>query len=166
MPTNEEKARVFAMYLGCKAYDLYAERESVLTGVLSTNVALEYRGLSFSRNYNEAQLILTPLEDITDEDAVEVANIIRPGKWKVKRHAQYIKYIDVIHDEYEYISINIFFLTGKVTPYFDDKPTGQCTLDAHDFLRSRSYALPYKSKCLFESGIAIKEGFNQKKIEK
>lgn len=72
--TNEQKARIFAMYLGCRLLagkgtylDLTVQR---LSRILDAHFTLEGKGMSGYK------LLLAPLSAITDEDAIEVANMI------------------------------------------------------------------------------------------
>lgn len=79
--TNEERARIFAMYMPCEV-------------IISNNVVCTAIGVSHIGkgnilvptkgdvdDYAEAplsmtQLLLTPLSKITDEHAIEIANIV------------------------------------------------------------------------------------------
>jgi len=72
--TNEEIAKVFAMYLGCKCFDIYDNCDAVLSGVHYGNVIIETK-IKKERLFSEVQLLLFPLSKITDEHAIEVAKI-------------------------------------------------------------------------------------------
>jgi hypothetical protein len=118
------------------------------------------------RLYSECKLPLTPIEDITDEDAIELCRLYYPlafqgkcppSKWEVKR--------DMILDcHYRSIGCNgngnsfNIDLTNICMERYDEGELCESgyMLPATDFLRSRSYHLPYRNINLFQAGIAIK----------
>jgi hypothetical protein len=71
--TNEEIARVLAMYYGCeyKKRDAYME----MNAFWLYNEVWENR---YDDDLRNCKLLLTPLSEITDEDAIEVAKILYP----------------------------------------------------------------------------------------
>lgn len=76
--TTQEIARVFAMYLG-SPYKRYEPGEPKDYDYLFVGAAVLVELLSptYPSHLYERKLLLTPLEQITDEDAVEVAKIFR-----------------------------------------------------------------------------------------
>ena len=79
--TNEEIARVFAMYLGCPVR--WYKGVHIITdwgiGCFHEDGELEYK-MTVGKNtfqLHERRLLLTPLASITDEDASEIKNLLR-----------------------------------------------------------------------------------------
>jgi hypothetical protein len=72
--TNEEIARVFAMYIGSDVLDDYEKRKAILVGVRKNDLFIQYRSLVSSRDIdlNEVKLSLTPLSKITDEHKLSI----------------------------------------------------------------------------------------------
>lgn len=84
--TNEEKAKVAAMYLGCDVLikeDGESKFESILEGV---NISPQYKGdvnIYYAKecghllrwSFDECKLILTPLDKITDQYKETIARI-------------------------------------------------------------------------------------------
>jgi hypothetical protein len=152
MLTNEEKAKVFGLYIGC-SYRYY-NKTAVIDGLVISDI-------EDNDHAGNPQLILTDLSDITDEDAIEVARIL--DTWLVEEmehelvrekmgtigemitirgasdHSRYVKF---------YMPMGHIFCS-------ENENTGNP--EAIDFLRSRSYHLPYKGINLYEAGIAIKK---------
>lgn len=77
--TNEEIAKVFAMYIGSEVFDDYENRKTVLVGIRKNDIFIQFRSLVSSRDIdlNECKLLLTPLSKITDEHASEIVKILR-----------------------------------------------------------------------------------------
>ena len=82
--TNEIKAKVFAQYLGC---DLKTQTGKVqLVGIHVDNFKRVFDAVVLNGNVTHkseiegVKLILKPLSDITDEDAVEVAKMLWGNK--------------------------------------------------------------------------------------
>lgn len=130
--SKEDRAVIYGMYIGADV--------SAGTGNLD-----KLRGFNIPNgevyissgivHFDFCKLLLTDLADITDEDALKVAKILgfttslkEMGKWYVKDG--FIHKTDASADKF------ILLI---------------------DFLRSRSYALPYKSVNLFDAGIAIRK---------
>lgn len=80
--TNSEVARVFTMYWGCE----YLAEDGIKKNV--TGYSVEFA------NDNEYKLLLSRLEDITDEDAIEVAmlSVENPKfkDWSIERTKSYL----------------------------------------------------------------------------
>lgn len=164
--TAEDKARVFAQYLGskCSTPDgegklvqapniMFPNKVAVHFGakmVKTINSVDEYKAIRnhgvylikskvltpFSGDVQDnielpggVQLILRPLSKISDEDAIEVYKMVR----------------GVTSDDRLMIYKGRYY--AKVA----------LNTEATDFLRSRSYMLPYKGIDLFEAGIAIEQ---------
>lgn len=168
--TFQQISTVYGMHIGCEVWapDPSEEQEfrkGYITGY-SGEFEVEIQFIEDDGNvyesacyelHGKAKLILTPLSEITDKDAIEVARLIRPANnYKVIRHGKHIYYVDVTELSFAALNVNIFFLNGKITPTFNKEPTGECTRDAVDYLRSRGYMLPYMGIDLYEAGIAIK----------
>lgn len=130
--TNELKAKFFAQYWGQK----------VLTSKnWETEGDPEYVcGPYFDGNYEGHYLLLKPLSSITDEDAIEVAKILYPGykgEWQVcdkgaallklrnNKGSMLIIWKD-LSGQYGVNDLDYYLLPNVV-----------------DYLRSKSYALPF-----------------------
>lgn len=132
--TAEDKARVFAQYLGCKYTDTTAEEPEVFPVIGETITCFE----RYPRAMATAQLILRPLSKISDEDKSEVCRLADNT-------------IDTDHVLTEKDKKNL------VKGMYDAMNEGEFPYHIADFLRSRSYMLPYKGIDLFEAGIAIEQ---------
>lgn len=160
--TNQERARIFAMYLGQKVFsNSYSKGVRELTANDLGNVLYsDDKGL----------LNLSELQDITDEDAIEVADMLTGFLSGIQRYGinenehrfkQVICY-GVSGDEYGG-TINIH-ADGSIIWDYENKTKYDGhelrLLQVYDYLRENSYALPFKGQDLFELGIAINK--NQK----
>lgn len=139
MITNEMKAKIFALYLGSP---FQVEYVSVTDG---TEKTLKHDCLTVfdlyihnpeKDKYHELKLILKPLSEITDDDLTEIAKMY--GGIRAKLDDLHLQVIDANNMVPKW-----FYLKGDI-PH---------TLV--DFLRSKSYALPYIGIDLFESSLAI-----------
>lgn len=128
--TNKDKARIFALYLGCEIInpDNAFTRNYVCDGF---EISLIEKGQSNN------QLILKPLSAILDEDAIEVAKM---------NYSNRDEKIDGAKERYI-----------RSTKTYILNPVEVLQYPIVDFLRSRGYALPYKGIDLFEAGIAIEK---------
>jgi len=138
--TNEIKAKVFAQYLGQKCKIKNFEPIYVLShaGIAHIGITDEVNNVGSPCGFNEIEILLKPLSQISDEDAIEVAKI------------QY-KSIDA---ERLYHNAE----TGKCSAALCNIPT-LCGF-ACQFLQSRGYDLPnylLGGKTLNEAGLAIYE---------
>lgn len=134
--SKEDRAVILAQYLNAEC-TLIEKHDDPYRMLGDVGMACKVSGIVISLQESGSasfQLSLFDLSDITDEDAVEVAKILgfhssqkEMGKWYVKDG-----------------------LTHKT----DVQP--HIIIQVIDFLRSRSYALPYKSVNLFDAGIAIR----------
>lgn len=169
--TMEERAKVFMSYGLLKEVATPNGNLKVTSYHIDSLVTLGGKPWS----YKECQLILTPLSDITDEDVIEVAKII------MRRHNRHYKDGEVVYKvETEKLNgcptVGIY-VQGRTKGSYSIRiepdavclmkhkdsllSSGQCfhvpnQYEAADFLRSRSYHLPYKNIDLYEAGIAVK----------
>lgn len=144
--SNEEIAKVFAMYYGQKI------------------IVISLLVLGMFKIENHA-LLLTPLSAISDEDAVEVTEIITGcvfmvAQFEVTEHGNdFIKVTCYNKQGEEYGGDVRVYHNGSITwDYHNiDKYDGNSIrlLEAYDCLRSKGYALPYKGQSLFKLGLAI-----------
>lgn len=143
-PTQEEKAAYMATNIGCKFYALGCN--TVLDHVrLDSEYPFGWIDTSGQRIYsNEGHALLTSLADITDEDAIEVAQLmgLTEGDFELERKLSDI-HIDAGGQEF-----TLFFEDSSI--YFNDFNTdsansGTDYLSAYDFLRSRGYAIPFRN---------------------
>ncbi len=158
--TNEERARIFAMYYGAEVQTGFKETY-VVNGNIISDIA------SVWPMHNDAKLLLNPLPKITDEHAIEVAKIWKPDyEWKVIGKDQFDCLLMVECSDY----IMWFDFMGSSFD-FEEKYTGEENIEAHgcekeetsceriveiiDCIRELGYALPYKGQSLFDLGIAI-----------
>lgn len=160
--SNEQKAKVFALYIGGAIMTLEGCGEII--GILAETdpftrdytkslndldhaVRVDFgKGSNKGNNYGwfnteECQLILKPLSKISDEDAISVAKLM----------PNYDPLDQTASDE-EILEILVFDGKEATTEHIEELP-----LKIYDFLRSKGYALPYMGIDLFESGIAIEE---------
>ena len=145
--TNDIKAKVFAQYLGQKARLTGNVTLSTLRGVLindhkhwcvwltgKTQSSEESKGLSYA--IEDCKLILKPLSEITDEDAIEVCKL----QWG--NHYTENKLINALLSSVRSIEPQAYFA------------------NAYQFLQSRGYDLPQYllgGKTLHECNLAIYE---------
>lgn len=149
--TTEEKAKVFAMYWDQKVYgDLQDDNEQANFGV----VDLDFDNFQYCVDEN-MKLVLTPLEKISFEDAIEVCRmVICPNNhypvsdYRINRDAETSIMVTINNDWYE-DSIRI----GKNTMvvWMPETKNARIGADVYDYLRSKGYA----EKSIFEKGIAI-----------
>lgn len=169
--STEQKARVFAMYIGCDMKSPGSKKAHPLTSIGKwpdgrwfLNVGYQEYGLSVNTGY---KLLLRPLSAITDEDAVEVAKmfgmegglyinrigvkatVYEPAReefikeQQVEIYGGIVSFWNGLQDEGEYYSTN---------PY-----------NVMDFLRQRGYATklfiapghPCNGMTAIEIGLAI-----------
>lgn len=128
---NEMKAKIFGLHIGCKV--AMSDHNPEYTRMLSYRVIDGHEiSIEEAMMWNK-KLILTPLNEITDEDKLAIANI------------HLASFID--QDAYQ----------KEDRLYLGQLLTTVGTLKPHiiDYLRSKSYALPYMGIDLFESSLAI-----------
>jgi hypothetical protein len=130
--TKEERAKIYSLYYGADCYHYTGWRDGATEKITAKHIAMiEDGGSKYS------QLILKDLSEITDEDALNVAKTHYENREEMIAASpqRYIKNVK------EHVLTPI-----EVLPYY-----------ITDFLRSKSYALPYNGHDLFTLGIAIKE---------
>lgn len=138
--TQQDKAMVFAMYIGSDIKVSDSKKQYNLIGVVRNNcTVIGTQGMVKTSGIDICKLILKDLSDITDEDAIEVGKIFskNSGTWQQGR--------GVLH----------FLLSGNF------QPLGGIDFDTItniiDYLRSKSYMLCCKGINLFDAGIAIRK---------
>lgn len=85
--TKQEQKKIFSTYLGCdiqinKHPEFKGPIKDVLTGIVDTasfGILLNMKDSIYKYSMDDCQLLLTPLAEITDEHAIEVAKIARYG---------------------------------------------------------------------------------------
>jgi len=141
--TKENKGKFFAQYFGQKV---------LCSG--SNDVIFEVIGMDLKDDLNESDYLqLTPLSQITDEDAIEVAEIINISNYDIietfnSNDKNVLKGIITSKKDGDNYG-GIVYLYSDYTIYWDyynkEKYNGYETriLESYDYLRSKSYALPY-----------------------
>lgn len=139
--SNEEKAKIFALYLGCDCIDNGAgiKRKLVAIGGIDNGGfcygKLKNKAHTFASFVSDFKLLLKPLSSITEEDALEVGEM--KGDPYIKHRPNKKHLIDYIRkniDEWQEHSVKIY-----------------------EYLKQRYYAVtlyPY-GKNAFEMGLAI-----------
>lgn len=142
--TNEIKAKVFAQYLGhpmkCTGGHFIANKNSMRDGVKIMSLSVMADCYEGTFKWSDFKLILTPLSQISDEDEIELGNII--GTFDV--------------------TYFIRSLIGKTVYSINASTAFQC----YQFLQSNGYDLPQYllgGKTLHECGLAIYESDNTEK---
>lgn len=142
--TNEIKAKIFGLYIGCEVQVEGEERICTLSSAVDDgNYKVRYWDADgyefFWCNISKCKLILrqlfSPFCKLSDEEHSKVLSIIH----KSSRH-------------YSIVNANSVIEGG----FGNNIPLDLCW-EIQDYLRSRGYALPYLNIDLFESGIAIKK---------
>ena len=145
MITQEFKERYALLYYGQNVLLVHTS-EPILN--------LNKRTFHYDFCWKSAKLRLRSLESITDEEAVEVARIERwDGELTVKR----LDSVVYVYGKYSDYHIKIFTGIGFVDTYADIlESAGGVSVCTYDYLRSRSFALPYLGVAVEEM---VKEGF-------
>lgn len=111
---SDQKAKFFAQYWGCNV--LYVG-------------GVGFQRVGFGRwnlRHPDFFIELTPLSQISDEDAIEVAKILDP----MQEHGDYRQVLEYI-DEFDML------LSDQI------ERNGAIVLNVFDYLRSKGYALPW-----------------------
>lgn len=136
--TQTAKARFFAQYWG----------QTFINGINGHSVLsfIDINDISLGRI--EAAILLKPLSSITDEDAIEVAIMLRPMSFEMHPRGWHIerteREIEITHNQSIY-EFDIDFMgsigvdNGQSWEYMGNTEY----LNAYDFLRSKGYALPF-----------------------
>ncbi len=119
--TNEEKAKVFAMYMGAEVSNIYNNKNGTVSGAyLPCTVGVKYNTLWYL-DVSECQLLLTPLSAITDEDAVEVWHLDNSGEPDDTYTVEFVKHWienDLLSwDHYEYLKSKFYAVPIFFAPY-------------------------------------------------
>jgi len=147
--SNEVRDKIYGAHIGCevKCKKLSGWTLSRHTTTLS---------LHFLANYSDRidKLLLTPLSAISDEHAVEVAKLVNENA--INREHCAIPFQVVREDNrtdvwFGFDCVHIYH-NGSI---LDNKTTGWVNMDVSDFLRSKSYHVPYMGIDLFETNIAL-----------
>jgi hypothetical protein len=152
--TIEQFAKVFGLYLGCKAYDKYNDKVGEVFGVSQTIVTV-FHNVQWPLRFDEVQLILTPLREITDEDLRTLAAYAKfEGEISIHRGGFAIN----IYDEHK--RKMVFYHKGNFsnTSIYDKNGIEviEYAGDIQELLRSLRYMVNYLGINLYEAGIAIK----------
>lgn len=163
-----DKIKVFGLYLGCEIEITSAK------GTIGTLAAINANHNTITVNQDEnsgwvatvdeCQLILTPLEQISDEDAIWIGRMLVEKDGEPSEALRpYIIYLGKgfvslnLDDKIPFDSIkptNKGYDTKQARGYIADVSTKKMALII-DYLRSRYYNLPYMGMGLVESGIAV-----------
>lgn len=145
--TNEFLQGMFAAYMGCEVMDVQNGKRMIFTGITFHEELLYYVDSHDSiheevQDYVNCKPILTPLSEITDEDAVEVVSI---GGWSPQNQGQ------MLDCRFDFNS-NEFIANFEFSRY-------RVVLDFHviDYLRSKHYDCGYMHvPSLIDAGLAVK----------
>lgn len=172
--TNQFRMQVFGYNPNTKIEDLDSNRAIETEDIYYQEYIIKrLREVTGCIDIERLRLILKPLSQISDKDAIEVAKIIYPlpfqrhtNGWSISR--------DFTINGYPYIKIqnpkNVYsFQIDCALCAFDlynmDEnvtiETPMNNVHVIDYLRSKNYALPYLGVDLFEAGIAIEETVKQ-----
>lgn len=170
--TNEEIARVFAMYLGCDFWLCdNLEGNPVIERVTSAVISEIEKGDWLGRDDRPGELLLlTPLELISDEQIFELCKVVcevafgdyRYSKWRIepdpKNNDTWIS-VDVKNDKSDYV-FQIDLIDGEVRLYDDDDIDP--TIVNHTYWQwyfQNGFAIPLYpwDKTAIELGIATKK---------
>jgi len=138
--TNEIRARIFALYIGCEV--VYPDGYTVkIVGITEFEGMIQVLKNDHTDwwNFDDAKLLLTPLDKITDEHRNELYSIIS---------------IDSFINDF---TVNGFLesFSPSIITKDGNRFCAEFYYTALDFLRAKGYALPYMGIDLFTSGIAI-----------
>lgn len=104
---------------------------------------------AFISPVSDCQLILFPLSEISDEDAIEVAKIVNVSQ----RNAQ--QFIGC--DKNNYASIGKYLVSELHTNFYDFIVRPFVIIQVYDYLRSRSFDMGFGSiPSLITAGLAVK----------
>jgi len=140
--TPEEKAKFFAQYFmqpvfRNKHWVESEPNETVSAYILNTKMEL-----------SEGYLLLTSLKNISDEDAIEVAQLITRFKWNLDFGTKVIKEDNQVRVYYDTVVHGFKHTTTIYDDFFGRNylgdPIQPLSGEVYDFLRSKSYLLPYK----------------------
>lgn len=144
--TTEDKARIFALYLGadCEVISVIPEMKPYIAlGVFAVTTPIISM---FQDGVLDIKLLLKDLSDITEEDAIEIIKV----DWNRIEIPDNVKLLEIKRSPtsiiYEFMGQKSQIHLSYNTLYpFADK------------LRELGYMLPYKGINLFDVGLAIKQ---------
>lgn len=167
--SNEEIARVFAMYWGneivieSEQFKFPLPMQSIDIDMRQIKVRDEGIKLTFYVSIKDARLLLTPLSKISDEDVSIVASIAWEGKYKSFDEANKYRFKrGVIPSIENYGAIDELFICDNGNIFFNTwRPIN--IFNCYQYLISKSYAVPLffapnhpaNGKTAIELGIAI-----------
>jgi hypothetical protein len=165
--TNEIKAKVLAQYLG---HPLRLERmpeepfkEWAVRCHSDYHVTLYYvHAKPYGAMLSEVKLILRPLSAITDEDAIEVSQMIMEEERGsiIQRIGGEVRVYQKSGNERVYITKEwrgCFWENGEM---YDEQRSSILTTECYQYLQSKGYDLPMwllGGKTLKEAGLAVYE---------
>ena len=169
---NEQYLKVFNAYLPCKGYDKIGKRLVDMEGYSHDSGMIEFWAMEDDNdcdwgNINNFQLVLTPIEMIIAEDAIEVAKIIdkntKYGFGEPIYKFDKIEGFEVATSKkFMQPIVRISSKTGNSAGYklMDFADENMTTYGVIDFLRSKGYNCGYMSytpQDLYDMGIAVKK---------
>lgn len=177
--SGEIRAKIFAQYIGQQVYcESDFPMRSPLHGVVNTIgvTAWDAEDRELHDSFDIANkncntfLLLKPISSITDEDAIEVAEILHPGNDRCsiieKKNGKFVIDIDDSHSTEMSLIIELdfnLFIKPGICNNIHGSDFGRCLNDYNhillfQFLQSKGYDLPQYllgGKTLKESGLAI-----------
>lgn len=155
-----DKTKVFGLYPGCEIMTPDGTvRFHAINGKAGVFASSDVRPSRFY-GFDECQLILTDLKDISDEDAMDVAKLLGMKEGDTPEIKRQNNGVGFLFKRYGFV-YNFFLLSSgrAVNGYYERYPHHQhfdpLTLNVYDYLRSRYYNLPYMGMDLVENGIAV-----------
>ena len=136
--TLENKAKFFAQYWGQKFVYTGTGRAIKRLGseiVMNYENANEFQSICFS---NQRAVLLKPLSQISDEDAIEVGKLLFDNKTGIQ--------IERTHDAINILGSEIVYIWFEDAEILYDDASVQSPLrilSAYDYLRSEGYLLPW-----------------------
>jgi hypothetical protein len=146
--TNEFLQGMFAAYMGCEVLNTDEGKNLKMIGLSGSFISVyeppypfcESESDEYEWMYSECRLILTPLSEISNDDAVEVAKIF---KYQVSEH-----------DKLKFLGLE---LVDSLVKYELDGFMLRDILAIIDYLRSKHYDCGYlQISSLIEAGLAVK----------
>jgi len=182
--TAEEKAKVFAMYLGCEVVHINGDSLERFGRVLVGIGGINDGGYCYGRLKNKAstascfvenfKLLLTPLTEVTEEDAVEIMKQEHPN---VIPSLEILKFDRsntgrvVINFRYKHPDKRMNLPDGYSYSSWATNFNNNMGVDIFQYLNSRGYDVPLffspnhpnNGKTAHECGIAVYNTLNNKK---
>jgi hypothetical protein len=135
--TQEQRMRIFMLYCNARRIDENGRER------ISFAEVLEKRDVLFHGSIYDCQLLLKPLDQLTEEHKRELAEVFG---WQYAEFDQGRLWLSDKPDK-DY-PISTFHMLDEL-PY-----------PAADFLRKHNYAIDYEGIDLFEDGVAVKSGYD------